>query len=195
MHYHDDFLTIGPSDTSVCLQNLQVVQGVYQHLGVPLAKEKVEGPSMSLRHRENGGPSPWWQITAYSLPGGELVRQKETQKRQILSLVGLLQHAVKSGKTWPHLVARMYKAAAKLKKLHHVTRLTKGFKSDLQWWHYFATNWNGVSFIDKAHARDQLHCIQTDASSHWGCGACLDSLWSQHAWSPEWLGISIMAKS
>jgi len=88
----------------------------------------------------------------------------------------------------------MYKAAAKLKKLHHVTRLTKGFKSDLQWWHYFATNWNGVSFIDKAHARDQLHCIQTDASSYWRCKACLNSLWFQHAWLPEWSHISIMAK-
>ena len=88
----------------------------------------------------------------------------------------------------------MYKAAAKLKKFHHVTRLTKGFKSDLRWWHYFATNWNGVSFIDKAHARDQLHCIQTDASGHWGCRACLNLLWFQHAWSPEWSGISIMTK-
>jgi len=202
MHYLDDFLTMGPPDTPICLQNLQVVQGVCQHLGVPLAEEKVEGPSTSLTFL---GILLDTEKMEACLPDDKLQRirsqvanwlgRKKAKKRQILSLVSLLQHAAKVVKPGRTFVARMYKTAAKLKKLHHVTRLTKGFKSDLRWWHYFATNWNGVSFIDKAHARDQLHCIQTDASSHWGCGACLDSLWSQHAWSPEWLGISIMAKS
>jgi len=91
-------------------------------------------------------------------------------------------------------VARMCKAVAKLKKFHHVARFTKGFKSDVQGWLILAATWNGVSFIDKAHTQDQLHCIQTDTSDHWGCGACLDSLLSQHAWSPEWSDISMMAK-
>jgi len=42
--------------------------------------------------------------------------------------IGLLQHAAKVIKLNRTLVARMYKAAARLKKFHHVT---KGFKSDL----------------------------------------------------------------
>ena len=48
MHYLDDFLTLGPPGTPLCSQNLQVIEGVCQHLGVPLALEKVEGPSKSL---------------------------------------------------------------------------------------------------------------------------------------------------
>ena len=42
MHYLDDFLTLGPPDTLKCFHNLQVIQGICQHLGVPLALEKVE---------------------------------------------------------------------------------------------------------------------------------------------------------
>ena len=48
MHYLDDFPTMGVPDASACLQNLQVIKGVCQHMGIPLAVEKVEGPSTSL---------------------------------------------------------------------------------------------------------------------------------------------------
>jgi len=48
MHYLNDFLTVGPPDTIECSQNLQVMKGVCQHLGVPLALEKVEGPSKTI---------------------------------------------------------------------------------------------------------------------------------------------------
>ena len=88
----------------------------------------------------------------------------------------------------------MYTAAARLKQLHHTTRLTKAFKSDLQWWHLFVTNWNGISFIDNTLARPFNCHIQTDASGHWGCGACFGHQWLQHAWALEWEEVSIMAK-
>jgi len=120
--------------------------------------------------------------------------KRKAKKRQILSLVGLLQHATKVVKPGRTFVAQMYKAAAKLKKFHHKTRLTKGFQSDLQWWHIFVTNWNGVSFITGTPVQEPVCCIQTDASGHWGCGVRFDSLWLQHAWSLEWTDISIMAK-
>jgi len=58
-----------------------------------------------------------------------------------------LWHATKVVKPGRTFVAHMCKAVAKLKKLHHVTRLSKGFKSNIKWWHVFITNWNGVSFI------------------------------------------------
>jgi len=42
MHYLDDFLKLGTSGTLTCSHNLQVIQGVCQHLGVPLAMVKIE---------------------------------------------------------------------------------------------------------------------------------------------------------
>ena len=114
---------MGPPDTSVCLQNLQVVQGVCQHLGVPLAEEKVEGPSTSLTFL--GILLDTAKMEA-CLPDDKLQRihsqvanwlgRKKAKKRQILYLVGLLQHAAKVIKPGHTFIARMYKAATKLQK-------------------------------------------------------------------------------
>ena len=38
------------------------------------------------------------------------------------------------------------------------------------------------------------HCIQTDASEGWGCGAFFEGKWLQWQWPNEWHTASIMAK-
>ena len=48
MHHLDDFLTLAPLDSLTCTRNLDTIKSVCLHLGVPLAVEKVEGPSTSL---------------------------------------------------------------------------------------------------------------------------------------------------
>ena len=95
---------------------------------------------------------------------------------------------MKPGRTF---VARMYATAAKVKQLSFYTRLTKEFRSDLQWWHMFIMRWNGISFLHNALITSPSdYQIQTDASGSWGCGAH----WLQFPWSAEWAPTSIMAK-
>ena len=122
MHYLDDFLTLGPPESPTCLRNLETIKGVCCHLGVPLALEKVEGPSQSLtflgivldtRNMEARLPHEKLQRIRDQVATW-LVRCKAT-KGQILSLVGLLQHATKVVKPGRTFVARMYTAAARLK--------------------------------------------------------------------------------
>jgi len=48
LHYLDDFLIVGPPASDICQQQLNTVKQVCDMLGVPLALEKVEGPSTSL---------------------------------------------------------------------------------------------------------------------------------------------------
>ena len=121
--------------------------------------------------------------------------RKTATKKQILSLVGLLQHATKVVRPGRTFVARMYSTAAKLKKLTFFTRLTKEFKSDLCWWHTFLHSWNGLSLLDHVSAaRPPDCCIQTDASGAWGCGGIFKQHWFQLSWSTEWSTIGIMAK-
>ena len=65
------------------------------------------------------------------------IPRKKATKRDILSLIGTLQHATKvvgPGKTF---VSRIYLTAEKLKKLHFIIRLNKAFSSDLFWWQIF----------------------------------------------------------
>ena len=102
-------MTIGPPGSSTCQDNLKLFTDVCKELGVSLALEKVEGPTTCLTldtHRME-----------MRLPDGKLMRiqgeierwlQKKAAKRQILSLVGLLQHATKVVRYGRIFVARMY---------------------------------------------------------------------------------------
>jgi len=48
IHYLDDYLTMGPPESTVCQQNLNTFTSIRADLGVPLAADKLEGPSTSL---------------------------------------------------------------------------------------------------------------------------------------------------
>ena len=102
------------------------------------------------------------------------LEKKKATKREILSLVGLLQHATKVVKSGRTFLSRMYSRAARLRELHYYTKLTKDFRSDLQWWYVFINSWNGISFLESIHSRTTAdYYIATDASGSWGCGGCL----------------------
>ena len=47
-HYLDDFVTMGPPNSTVCRQNLELIPAVCTELGVPLAEEKIAGPTHCL---------------------------------------------------------------------------------------------------------------------------------------------------
>ena len=123
------------------------------------------------------------------------VGRTRAQKREILSLVGSLQHATKVVRCGRAFVSRMYAVAAKLRELHFYTKLNVVFRSDLCWWHTFLTDWNGYSLLrwdDSFWAHDQL--MQTDASGAWGCGSFWNGQWIQWCWPPEWAQHHIMIK-
>ena len=113
---------------------------------------------------------------------GSWMQKKKATKREILSLVGILQHATKIVRSGRTFLSRMYATAAKLREMHFYTRLNKEFRSDLCWWDIFLESWNGISLLQctttltpTAHELS----IQTDASSSWGCGAFFEGRWLQ----------------
>ena len=176
-HYLDDFLTLGPPGSSTCAHNLATIKEVCSTLGIPLALEKVEGPSHSLTFL---GITLDSQEMMARLPADKLqrirsllatwLRKRKVTKREILSLVGL-------------------------RRLSFFTCLSKDFRSDLRWWHLFVHAWNGVSFLECSPTpRPPDVYIETDASGSWGCGALFNNLWFQLQWSTEWKPMDIMAK-
>ena len=123
-----------------------------------------------------------------------LTRWKAT-KRQILSLVGLLQHATKVVRPGCIFLSRMYSVAAELKQPSHWKKLFAAFRSDLRRWHVFVTHWKGVSFLHFTPNDSAPDCrIGTDASGSWGCGAWFAGHWLQYKWPADWAEISIVAK-
>ena len=47
-HYLDDYITMGPSGSGVCEQNLKVMLSYCQKLGVPVSAEKCASPSSKV---------------------------------------------------------------------------------------------------------------------------------------------------
>ena len=123
------------------------------------------------------------------------LKKRRATKRQILSLVGLLQHASKVVVPGRTFTSHMYSKAARVKKLHYFTKLDSTFRSDLHWWHTFISTWNGRSFLHVVNQQVPTDCcIYTDASGSWGCGGFFREKWLQFAWTAEWSEIGIMTK-
>ena len=79
--------------------------------------------------------------------------QASMYERELLSLIGQLQHAccvVRPGRTF---LRRMINLSTVAKELHHRIRLNLGFRSDLQWWATFLPSWIGVGIMRGGVAR------------------------------------------
>ena len=99
LHYLDDFLLFGCPHTQNCSKALMTALSCCGQLGVPIASKKTEGPSSSLTFL---GMEIDTEAIELKLPVDKLGRlQKEislwnsrkfTTKRDLLSLIGQLQH-------------------------------------------------------------------------------------------------------
>ena len=138
----NDFLTMRPPSSSCCQHNLDTIIQICNHLGVPLALEKIAGPSTTLPFLvieldiiKLEARLPKDKLCKLKEQVSQWVGWKDAKKREILSLVGSLQHATKVVHFGRAFVSRMYATAAKLREMHFHTRLIAEFHSDLYWWH------------------------------------------------------------
>ena len=163
LHYLDDFLTITPPASSACQHNLDIIKQNCQILGVPLAWEKVEGQTTALTFlgivldtSRMEARLPKEKLTRLQSTVAEWMGKRKATKREILLLVGQLQHAAKVVRAGRTFVARMYSLVSKLKELHFYTRLKASFRSDLCWWHSFLSSWNGFSLLHWSNSDSSL---------------------------------------
>ena len=180
---------MGPPSSPTCQCNLDILTQICNYLGVPLAFEKVEGPStvlfflgIVLDTARMEARLPEDKLTGLKNEVSQWINRTDARKREILSLVGSLQHATKVVRYGRAFVSRMYAAAAKLRELHFNTRLNAEFCSNLCWWYTFLTDWNGLSlFCWDDSEWTPNYSIQTDASGVWGCASYLNGQWFQWA--------------
>ena len=189
-HYLDDFITCGAADSDECQLNLQMLLDICNHLGVPIAQEKVEGPStcivflgILIDTTQGELRLPQDKLARLRARVEEWLQKKRCAKRDLLSLAGQLQHAatvVRSGRAF---IRRLFDLSTTARKPHHHLSLNKGVRSDLAWWHEFLTDWNGVSLLVALGEQEPTIILTSDASGRWGCGAFWELGWFQLAWS------------
>ena len=198
-HYLDDFIMLGEPDGVSCTRNLQLILEVCRELGVTVALEKCEGPSVYI---------VFWGIEIdcvsmeMRLPRDKLEQLKETiknwrgskscMKRELLSVIGQLGHACKVVKPGRIFLSQMIKLSTVAKQLHHHIRLNHSFRCDLEWWHVFLEKWNGVSLL--WDSVQPAAVMTSDASGRWGCGAFWGTQWFQVKWPESVLHLHITVK-
>ena len=189
-HYLDDFICIGPPKSEACSRILSKLVLTYDALGIPIATEKLEGPSTTLTFL---GIELDTEAMRMCLPREKLERlvasirgwlgRKACRKRELQSLAGLLQHASSVIRPGRCFLYRVYRTIALVAKPDHWIRLNTEFRSDLIWWHTFAQDWNGTSLLFGYHQTCPDATVRSDAAGNWGCGAWIDSRWLQVSWS------------
>ena len=200
-HYLDDFITMGPAGSQECRENLDRILATCSELGVPLAADKLEGPSTCLTFLGIEIDTRSGQLR---LPADKLGRLKELlaqwyprrscRRRELESLVGTLHHAccvVKPGRTFLRRVIDLLRLPSATRGHHHI-RLNREFRADLCWWNTFASHWNGVAIIPCL--AEPAFSVTTDASGSWGCGGWSGHSWFQLEWSREARNRSISFK-
>ena len=155
-HYLDDFITMGPPHTVVCQQNLDLIMASCAELGVPLATDKLEGPTHCLTFL---GIEVDTQDGTLRLPADKLSRlqgallqwtpRKACRRHQLESLIGTLQHAcrvIRPGRAFLRRMIDLLRIPSATRGHHHI-RLNRQFQADLQWWRTFARHWNRITAL------------------------------------------------
>ena len=189
MHYLDDFLLLGPPGQSVCAHNLEVLLSTFSRLGVPVAWEKLEGPTTKLTFLGIEIDTVAMQMR---LPERKLAELRELlvqwrskhscSKKELESLVGKLQHAATVVQPGKSFLRRLFELLATTAKVHHHISLRGGARSDIPWWDTFLELWNGVSIIPPSNRDLPTHHVFTDAAGKFSCGAVWDRLWLHNGW-------------
>ena len=159
LHYLDDFLVLGPATQPDCQRDFDTVLSLCGELGFPVVPEKTEGPTTTLtflgieidsvqqelrlpwdkQDRLQATLNRWMHGTAAAAPRGSM------KKRDLLSLIGLLNHAATVVRPGRAFLRSLIDASTAVRDLDHWAHLDMGARADLAWWSTFLHTWNGVS--------------------------------------------------
>ena len=204
MHYLDDFLDICPPSSSVAAKHKAIILDLFQFLNIPVATEKVEGPStvltflgLELDTDRLEVRLPQSKLLALRRLVSTTLDQGCVLKRELASLLGHLSfasRAIPAGRTFLRRLYDLDKATSEMSS-HRMLHLSASAKGDLSWWHQTLSTWNGKSFflLEKWMPSADLQ-LQTDASGTIGFGAFFNGRWFRGDWSPQQLELSITYK-
>ena len=156
IHYLDDYF-LANFTKDKCQEDLDQFLAICQELGVPIAEDKLEGPTTCLTYL---GIEIDTVAMTIRLPEAKLeqvkalIRQwshrKKCTKRELLSLIGLLAFASKVVKPGRMFLRRLIDLSTTVTSLNHFIYLNMEARADINWWLQFLPEWNGLSMIPPA---------------------------------------------
>ncbi|XP_041649188.1 uncharacterized protein LOC121513473 [Cheilinus undulatus] len=197
IHLLDDFLTVTPPSSSP-FHGLNVLSSSFKELGVPLSLEKTQGPSTSLEFLGITLDSvsfqaslPLEKIHRISLLISNFTLANRCTKRQLLSLLGHLNYAIRIIPQGRSFLSHLLAIAASIPSLHGHISLDKSCKMELKLWQQFLSSWNGISFFyDDYISKPEDIQLFTDAAPSIGFGSYFNGKWFSAEWPPEFLAFT-----
>lgn len=200
LHYLDDFFFCAPAESPACRQALEIAIPLCSRLGLPVAPNKVEGPTTCITFL---GIQIDSERQSLSLPPHKLVHLKEliqdwkgrrsATKHQLQELVGHLNHAASVVRPGRSFLRALIEAMKRPRQAHQRTRLDRQCRADLAWWAVYLYSWNGISYFP---SNGPHLTVVSDASGSWGCGALntQSGEWFQVQWPESWSSVNIAVK-
>ena len=181
---------------------------VCEHLGVPIAKEKTEGPMTKMEYLGFTLDTIEMCIQIPDNKVQELLKQinliafsKKVTLKQLQLLCGILafySRALPAGRTFSRT---LYMATAKASKPYHYIRVSRKMFDDLMVWKLFLENFNGVSYIlDKDWVSNVDLQLFTDSAGGGstpltcqnGGGVFFMGKWYYFQWPKKWHNSDIL---
>ena len=172
-------------------------------LGIPIAEHKRDGPSTCIMFL---GIEIDTIAGELRLPADKLHHlqallhrwgdHKACERKELESLIGLLNHAckvVQAGRSFLHRMIDLLHSVPHSPHKRIPIWLNTGFRSDLLWWSTFVSHWNGISFLPTPSHLLMVE-FATNASGTWGCGAWHRDLWFQIQWNSRSRDLPIAVK-
>ena len=166
-------------------------------LGFLVAPEKTEGPVTEINllgimidseRLELRLPAEKLQKLCELV--GTWRKRKACSKRELQSLAGHLNHTCKVIRPGRRFLRGVFELLSKFSRRDHMIRLNAAFRADMEWWHTFASAWNGVSVMRDLAGQAPRCEFWSDASGSWGCGAVWQDQWFQvHGGGGVWGGV------
>lgn len=186
IHYLDDFFLCAPTLIE-CQRKVDTVLRVFEYLGIPIAEDKLEGPSRRIVFLgiEIDSDSlsirlPADKLSSLSSIVSTWQHKRKCTKVELLSLIGSLSFACKVIKPGRIFLRRLIDLSTTVSKLHHHIDITSSVRLDLSMWSSLLSFWNGTSVIQSSISSVDLNLF-TDASFK-GFGAFFDGSWVSSPW-------------
>uniref|UniRef100_A0A7M6DPV8 Reverse transcriptase domain-containing protein n=1 Tax=Clytia hemisphaerica TaxID=252671 RepID=A0A7M6DPV8_9CNID len=169
-HYLDDFFLCCPLRDQAEYEML-LIQSVFGSIGVPVAEDKLEGPSQVLSYLgiEIDSVTFTIRLPANKLASlrdlvGSWIDKRKCVKRDLLSLIGSLSFARKVIKPGRIFLRRLIDLSTTVSKLHHHIDIPFSVRLDLCMWSEFLSSWNGCSILPDPPVSSVSLSLSSDAS-------------------------------
>ena len=192
VNYSDDFFAVLDTQMAHAIAQLDNIIQAFQDLNIPLAEDKIEGPSTLLTYLGIVINSlrmtievPDEKLLETTISLNKWYKRRTCTKRELKSLIGKLGHICKVVRPGRMFSRRLIDLSTTVERMHHHITLNSETRADINWWLEFLPQWKAVSMIPAVLTIRSTDLRLFSDACDIGFGATYRNSWIQGAWS-QW---------